>query len=61
MHRKKTTYVSQICKLRWMSGWWLGFGRMNILGVFNMDSRFWHNFEINKSLFELAMSVLQNI
>ena len=35
---------------------------MNIFGVFNMDSRLWHNFEISKPMFELlALSVLQNI
>ena len=33
---------------------------MNILGVFNMDSRLCHSFEINKPMLELAMHALQN-
>ena len=36
------------------SGCWMGWGWMNILGVFNT---LWHNFVINKPMFELTNSV----
>ena len=38
----------------WVGWGGVGWGWMNILGVFNM---LWHNFEINKPIFELANTV----
>ena len=31
------------------------------IGIFNIDSRYWHYFEINKPILEMAMPVLQTI
>ena len=53
----KSTCVHNAVQLRWMSGWGWGVGWMKILGIFNMDSTLWHNFQN----IELAIPVLQNI
>ena len=50
-HAKKQHALHNAVQL---SGCWIGWGWMNILGVFNI---LWHNFENNKPMFELVNSV----
>ena len=54
MHKSQHALHNAV-QLQWMlDGVGVGVGWMNILGIFNM---LWHNFEINKPMFELANSV----
>ena len=52
MHESQDALHNAV-QLHWMLDR-VGWGWMNILGVFNM---LWHNFEINKPMFELANTV----
>ena len=52
MHKSQHALHDAVQLQRMLDG--MGFWWMNILGVFNM---LWHNFEINKPMFELANSV----